>query len=55
VKRRKKGLAGKVDVTSVNHCVQYNLYMGGCIVADMKHVLGMSRSKTYKWYQGCVV
>jgi hypothetical protein len=23
--------------------------MGGCDVADMKHALGMSRSKTYKW------
>jgi hypothetical protein len=24
--------------------------MGGCDVADMKRALGMSRSKTYKWY-----
>jgi hypothetical protein len=24
--------------------------MGGCDVADMKRTLGMSRSKTYKWY-----
>jgi hypothetical protein len=24
--------------------------MDGCDVADMKHALGMSRSKTYRWY-----
>jgi hypothetical protein len=50
VKRRKKGCAGKVDVNAVDHCVQYNQFMGGCDVADMKRALGMSRSKTYKWY-----
>jgi hypothetical protein len=50
VKRHKKGHAGKVDVNVVDHCVQYNRYMGGCDVADMKRTLGMSRSKTYKWY-----
>ena len=24
--------------------------MGGCEVVDVKHALGMSRSKTFKWY-----
>jgi hypothetical protein len=46
----KTWVSGKVDVNAVNHCVQYNQYMGGCDVADMKRALGMSRSKTYKWY-----
>jgi hypothetical protein len=50
VKRSEKGHDGKVDVNTVDHCVQYNLYMGGCDVVDMKHALGMSRSKTYNWY-----
>jgi hypothetical protein len=50
VKRCKKGCAGKVDVSVVDHCVQYNQFTGGCDVTDMKHALGMSRSKTYKWY-----
>jgi hypothetical protein len=37
-------------VNAVDHCVQYNQYIGGCDVADMKHALGMSRSKTCRWY-----
>jgi hypothetical protein len=46
VKRRKKGVAGKVDVNAVDHCVQYNRYMGGCdVAADMKRALCMSRSR----------
>ena len=41
----------QVDVNAVDHCVQYNRYMGGCEVADMKRALGMSRSETYSSYK----